>query len=105
MNKSNPELLSALQALETAIGSFDPEDVYNKDEAGLFFCLLPRYTLLLSDEDIRGKKKSKERVTMVVCTNTAESHTSSCTMMGKSRAPTSLLVSIAYSHIIVEKPG
>ena len=46
VDKNDPELLSALQVLEAIIANFDPEDVYNIDEIGLFFRLLPRYTLL-----------------------------------------------------------
>ena len=42
------------------------------DETGLFFRLLPKYTLLMPFEDAsrtRGKKKAKERVSLVVCAN------------------------------------
>ena len=43
------------------------------DETGQFFRVLPKYTLLLSDEDLkttRVRKKAKENVTLVVCGNT-----------------------------------
>ena len=47
------------------------------DETGLFFRLLPRYTLLMPFEDlstIRGKKKAKERLSLVVCANATGTH-------------------------------
>jgi len=44
-DKSGLELLIALQALEIIITNFDPEDIYSKDETGIFYCLLPRYIL------------------------------------------------------------
>ena len=42
------------------------------DETGLFFWLLPKYTLLMPFEDVsstRGKKKAEERVSLVVGAN------------------------------------
>jgi hypothetical protein len=42
VNKSNPRLLVALDDLYTIIAQYDLKNVYNMDEIGLFFCLLPR---------------------------------------------------------------
>ena len=42
------------------------------DETGIFFRLLPKYTLLMPFEDVsttREKKKTKERMSLVVCAN------------------------------------
>ena len=42
------------------------------DETGLFFWLLPKYTLLMPFEDVtstRAKKKAEEKVLLVVCAN------------------------------------
>jgi hypothetical protein len=61
VNKSDLRLLAALDDLYAIIAQYDPENVYNMDETGLFFRLLPRYSLLMPNEDIsttRGKKKS-----------------------------------------------
>jgi hypothetical protein len=52
VNKSDPGLLAALDDLYAIIAQYDPENVYNMDETGLFFRLLPRYSLLMPDEDI-----------------------------------------------------
>jgi hypothetical protein len=56
------------------------------DEIGLFFPLLPRYSLLMPNEDIstaRGKKKVKDRVSLIVCTNASGSHKIPCALIGK----------------------
>jgi hypothetical protein len=90
VNKSNIGLLAALNDLYTIITQYDPENVYNMDETGLFFHLLPRYSLLMPDEDIsttRGKKKSKDRVSLIVCANTVGTHKIPCTLIGKPKAP------------------
>jgi hypothetical protein len=57
------ELLAALEEFHGIIAQYDLENVYNMDETGLFFRLLPRYSLLMPNEDIsttRGKKKAKD---------------------------------------------
>jgi hypothetical protein len=62
VNKSDLGLLAALNNLHAIIAQYDPENVYNMDETGLFFRLLPRCSLLMPNEDIsttRGKKNPK----------------------------------------------
>jgi DDE superfamily endonuclease len=64
------------------------------DKTGLFFCLLPRYTLLMPNEDVltvRGKKKLKDQVTLAVCANADGSNKIPCMMIGKSKAPTCIV--------------
>jgi hypothetical protein len=88
VNKSNLGLLAALYDFYTIIAQYDPENVYNMDETGLFFCLLPRYSLLMPDEDIsttRGKKKSKDRVSFIVCANAVGTHKIPYTLIGKAK--------------------
>jgi len=90
VNKSDLGLLAALDDLYEIIAQYDPENVYNMDETGLFFCLLPRYNLLMPDEDIstsRGKKKSKYWVSLIVCANIVGTHKIPCTLIGKHKAP------------------
>ena len=60
------------------------------DETGLFYRMLPRYGLILQSEDsktVRGKKKQKERVTLVVCANATGSHKLPLMMIGKYNKP------------------
>ena len=90
VDKDNPELLEALDKLYHIIREYAPENVYNMDETGLFFRMLPRYTLLLPAEDLsttRGKKKVKERVSLVVCVNACGTHKIPCSMIGKPKNP------------------
>ncbi len=91
VNKSNPRLLAALYNLYAIIAQYDPENIYNMDETGLFFRLLPRYSLLMLDEDIstiRGKKKSKDWVFLIVWANVMGIHKIPCALIGKPKAPT-----------------
>jgi len=44
VDKNDPELQSVLEELYSIIVQYDPENVYNMDETGLFFRLLPRYS-------------------------------------------------------------
>jgi hypothetical protein len=87
VNKSDPGLLAALDDLYMIIAQY--ENVYNMDETGLFFRLLPRHILLMPDADIsttRGKKKSKDRVSLIVCTNVVGIHKIPCTLIDKLKA-------------------
>jgi hypothetical protein len=89
VNKSDLGLLAALDDLYAIIAQYDPENIYNMDETGLFFRLLPRYSLLMPNEDIsttRGKKKSKDRVSLIMCTNAVGSHKIPCALIGKPKA-------------------
>ena len=90
VNRDDPNLLEALDELCVIIVQYDPENVYNMDEAALFFELLPRYTLLMSFKDVsstRGKKKFKEQLTLLVCANATGTHKIPCTLIGKPKFP------------------
>jgi hypothetical protein len=90
VNKSDPGLLAALDDLYAIIAQYDPENIYNMDKTGLFFRLLPRYNFLMLDDDIsttRGKKKSKDRVFLIVCANVVGTHKIPCTLISKPKAP------------------
>ena len=90
VNKIDPQLLEGLDKLYEIIRKYPPSCIYNMDETGLFHRLLPHYTLLMSNEDVstvRGKKKSKDWVTLVVCANSDGSNKIPCCMIGKSKIP------------------
>jgi len=89
INKSDPGLLATLDDLYAIITQYDPKNVYNTDETSLFFHLLPRCNLLMPDEDIstiRGKKKSKDWVSLIVCANAVGTHKIPCTLINKPKA-------------------
>ncbi|XP_070181810.1 tigger transposable element-derived protein 4-like [Littorina saxatilis] len=48
---------------------YHPNDIYNADETGLFYCCLPNKTLAMKGENCPGGKQSKERLTVIVCAN------------------------------------
>jgi len=57
----------------------------------LFFRLLPKYSILMPNEDIsstRGKKKTKDCVSLIVCANASGTHKIPCVMIGKPKEPT-----------------
>jgi hypothetical protein len=86
VNNNNLELLAALKELFGIIAQYDPKNVYNMDETGLFFRLLPRYSLLMPNEDIsttKGKKKAKDQVSFIVCANASGTHKIPCALIGK----------------------
>ena len=51
VSRNDPKLLACLERLYAIVNEYDPSNVYNMDETGLFFRLAPRYTMLLSSED------------------------------------------------------
>jgi hypothetical protein len=67
------------------------EQIYNADETGLVWRCLPWRTLAAGDEDKAfGVKESKERLTVLVCTNAAGTHKLKLTVIGKSARPRAL---------------
>lgn len=65
-----------------------PAAVYNADETGLFFKMLPSKTLAAKNEkEARGYKQQKERVTLMACCNADGSHKLPLLVIGKSRKP------------------
>ena len=55
--------------LPKLIQGFKPRDIYNADETGLFYQLLPSKTLANKKDDCSGTKKSKQRVTLLLGAN------------------------------------
>ena len=86
VDRNDPQLLASLERLYAIVNKYDPHCVYNMDETGLFFRLVPRFAVLLPSEDpttIRGKKKLLNRVTLVVCCNATRTEKVPITMIGK----------------------
>lgn len=75
--------------LKTYLSDYKPEDVYNLDETGLFYRLLPSKTYAFADEKRYGNKKSKIRVTLTLITN-ADGSDKSASIIGKSQRPLAL---------------
>lgn len=62
--------------------------MYNADESGLFWKVLPNKTLAHSGEkSAPGRKVSKERITFMPCSNASGSHKLKLLVLGKSMKP------------------
>ena len=59
-------------SLQRVFADYDPEDVYNIDETGLFFRLGPNHTLATTS--VRGVKASKDRITIALAANGTGNH-------------------------------
>lgn len=55
--------------LKDLCADYDPKNIFNCDETGLFFKALPDKTMSLKNEKCHGGKISKERLTVLLCTN------------------------------------
>lgn len=55
--------------LPTILDGFNSNDIFNADETGLFYRAAPNRSLVLSKEECKGGKKSKERITVLLCSN------------------------------------
>jgi hypothetical protein len=51
------------------ISSFEPKNIYNADETGLFFRILPTKSLAVKGGKCTGGKMYKERLTVLLCGN------------------------------------
>lgn len=58
---------SGRQDLQRVLQDYDPEDIFNLDETGLFYRLGPNYTL--ATKKVSGTKKSKDRITVALAAN------------------------------------
>lgn len=66
------------------------EQIYNADETGLFWKMLPSKTLALqSEKSAPGHKSSKERLTVLTCSNASGTHKLKLAVIGKAKKPRS----------------
>jgi hypothetical protein len=54
---------------EDLVAGYEPRNVFNADETGLFFRMLPMKTLTVRGEKCTCSKMSKERLTLFICAN------------------------------------
>jgi hypothetical protein len=80
-----PEARSMLQDI---ISQYDLDDVYNADETGIFYRLLPNRTL--STTQTSGTKKNKEQITILLACNSTGSHKIKPLVIGKAARPMTL---------------
>ena len=72
----NPEAVDAWKStiLPQLLRDYSPEDIYNTDETGLFYKMQPSKSLVYKDEDGRGGKASKSRITVLTTANMTGTH-------------------------------
>jgi hypothetical protein len=73
--------------LPAILKKYSKENIFNADETGLSYRLLPDGTLKLDSESVAGSKKSKDRVTLLPLTNWTGSDKPMVLMIGKSANP------------------
>ena len=76
-----------LRKLRPLLSKYDSNDVFNADETGLYWRLLPDKTHAFRGEACTGTKKSKERVTVLVCANMTGTEKHSLLTIGKYKQP------------------
>jgi len=80
-----------MEEIRAELEAFDPEQIYNIDETGLYFRCLPNraYVMAGSKRRARGSKamKNKDRVTLVLAVNATGSHKIPVAIIGKAAVP------------------
>ncbi|XP_063241569.1 tigger transposable element-derived protein 6-like [Bacillus rossius redtenbacheri] len=76
-----------LPLLQNILSRYQPRDVYNADELGMFYNLLPDRTLAVKGDVCKGAKRSKERLTALLCCNMDGSDKMKPLVIGKSKKP------------------
>lgn len=75
------------EKLQELLENYEPRNVFNADEAALFFKCTPDKTYTFKGEDCHGGKHSKERITVLFCANMDGSEKLPMLIIGKSKRP------------------
>lgn len=75
------------EKLNSLLTHYAPQDIFNADETGIFFRMLPDKTLEFKDVKCHGGKKNKERLTAMVCANMDGTEKLPLLIIGKSANP------------------
>ena len=76
-----------LKKLDLLCHDYKPEDIFNADEAALFFKCMPDKTLCFAKENCHGGKQSKERLTLLFAVNSTGTEKLKLLVIGKSKSP------------------
>lgn len=74
-----------MKAIATIAGDYEEDDIYNMDETGLFWRMVPSRGLLTSRQP--GFKKNKDRISLVFCTNASGSDRFPVWMIRRAKTP------------------
>jgi hypothetical protein len=86
-----------MQHIRDLAAQYGPESIYNMDETGLFWMLVPERTL--ATEASSGGKKSKDQVTLALTCNWDGSDKLEPWIIGRSKNPRCLKY-IKYRHLL-----
>lgn len=87
-NAVDPEICERWkEQLKTLIKGYEPRNIFNADEAALFFKCVPDKTFTFKGEKCSGGKLSKERITALFCANMDGSEKLPLLIIGKSLKP------------------
>lgn len=76
---------AAITNIQQVIAEFDPNDVYNMDETGLYYCLAPNRTI--ASGKVSGFKKVKTRMSIALASNATGTDKRPLLFIGTSRKP------------------
>jgi hypothetical protein len=79
-----------MQQLKQICAEYAEEDIFNMDETGIFYRMMPSSSLLHPKEDpkeCRGTKQEKSRITAVVCSNATGTQKLPLLVIGRSKRP------------------
>jgi hypothetical protein len=80
-----PERMEQMEAVRQECQAYLPQDIYNMDETGNCWKMLPNRTL--ATESSSGSKKAKDRVTLALTTNGDGSHKLDPWLIGRFKNP------------------
>ena len=73
--------------LSDVLEKFEPRNIYNADEMGIYYGAIPDGTLTLGTEKLSGSKKAKDCITALVAVNMDSSDKHPLLIIRKSRNP------------------
>ncbi|XP_069131722.1 tigger transposable element-derived protein 4-like [Argopecten irradians] len=87
VDKSSDAMVQWADDLHTLLSQYNHSDIFNADETGIFYRMLPDRTLDFKGTDCHGGKRSKERLTALVCANMTGTEKLPLFIIGKSAKP------------------
>lgn len=76
-----------MQSLPAILAGFEPRDIFNADESGLFYKMRLGKAYGFSGDPCHGGKRSKERISVLFCCNMDGTEKSKLLLIGKSKRP------------------
>ena len=80
------------EVLKPLMEEYEPQNIYNADETSLFYKSLSNHTMSFDSEQVHGSKlhQSKDRISLLLCTNMNGSEKLNPALIGKAARPTAL---------------